>query len=167
MPRFRLSWCDMPMRSTWALSTNDRPSGSWRRCGNGCRSSRYRCIRKDTADRVRSLRGQRPSYTWLGKRETFSFLGFTHICSHSREGHPSAQAVDTPGTDSDKIASDQRAVEVRMHEPIPMQGKWLGPAALPTQLAQRRRRSCATKCSIPICFDHCEPIKSLGYMNLR
>ena len=46
MPRVRSSWFAMRMTSSWAASTSEKRSDSWRTCGSGWRSSRYRCIRK-------------------------------------------------------------------------------------------------------------------------
>jgi group II intron reverse transcriptase/maturase len=61
----------------------------------------------------------------LGKPETFTFLGFTHICSRSRRGGFLLQRK----TRRDRMRAKLRAVKAelkrRMHEPIPQQGRWL------------------------------------------
>jgi group II intron reverse transcriptase/maturase len=62
----------------------------------------------------------------LGKPETFHFLGFTHICSRSRRGVFQLKRQ----TRRDRMRARLRAIKEelrrRMHEPIPLQGKWLG-----------------------------------------
>jgi group II intron reverse transcriptase/maturase len=62
----------------------------------------------------------------LGKPETFNFLGFTHICSRSRRGAFQLKRQ----TRRDRMRARLRAIKEelkrRMHEPIPIQGKWLG-----------------------------------------
>jgi group II intron reverse transcriptase/maturase len=61
----------------------------------------------------------------LGKPETFNFLGFTHICSRSRGGAFQLKRQ----TRRDRMRARLRAIKEelrrRMHEPIPLQGKWL------------------------------------------
>src|SRR5947209_4516590 len=69
---------------------------------------------------------QRRARRGLGKPETFNFLGFTHISGRSRQGafQPKRQ------TPRDRMRAQLRAIKEelkrRMHEPIPVQGKWLG-----------------------------------------
>ena len=62
----------------------------------------------------------------LGKPETFNFLGFTHICGHSRKGYFLLKRK----TRRDRMRARLRAIKEelwrRMHEPIPEQGRWLG-----------------------------------------
>jgi len=61
----------------------------------------------------------------LGKPETFTFLGFTHICGHTRRGGFLLQRK----TRRDRMRAKLRALKAelkrRMHEPIPQQGRWL------------------------------------------
>jgi group II intron reverse transcriptase/maturase len=61
----------------------------------------------------------------LGKPETFSFLGFTHICGRSRRG----LFLLHRRTRRDRMRAKLRALKAelkrRMHEPIPQQGRWL------------------------------------------
>jgi len=61
----------------------------------------------------------------LGKPETFDFLGFTFICGKSRRG----KFLVTRKTRRDrmraKLRDIKKALRLRMHEPIPKQGKWL------------------------------------------
>jgi len=62
----------------------------------------------------------------LGKPETFNFLGFTHICSRSRRGAFQLKRQ----TRRDRMRARLRAIKEelkwRMHDPILIQGKWLG-----------------------------------------
>ena len=62
----------------------------------------------------------------IGKPETFNFLGFTHICGHSRAGHFLLKRK----TRRDRMRARLRAIKGelwrKMHEPIPEQGRWLG-----------------------------------------
>jgi len=61
----------------------------------------------------------------LNKPETFTFLGFTHICGKLRSG----KFVVKRKTRSDRMRTRLRAVKDmlrrRMHAPIPEQGRWL------------------------------------------
>ncbi len=61
----------------------------------------------------------------LGKPETFTFLGFTHICSRSRAG----KFLVKRKTRSDRMRIKLKAIKAdlrrRMHLPIPDQGRWL------------------------------------------
>jgi RNA-directed DNA polymerase len=61
----------------------------------------------------------------LGKPESFSFLGFTFICGKSRQG----TFLLTRKTRRDRMRAKLRAIKQemrrRMHQPIPVQGKWL------------------------------------------
>jgi RNA-directed DNA polymerase len=70
------------------------------------------------AARNRTTRG-------LGKPETFSFLGFTHICGKTRKGRFMLKRI----TDSKRMRAKLHALrgEImrRRHLPIPEQGAWL------------------------------------------
>ncbi len=61
----------------------------------------------------------------LGKPETFNFLGFTFICGKSRQGY----FLLTRKTRRDRMLAKLKMLKEqmrrRMHEPIPVQGKWL------------------------------------------
>jgi len=61
----------------------------------------------------------------LGKPETFSFLGFTHICARTRNDRFKLKRV----TDSKRMRAKLREVKTelkrRRHLPIPEQGRWL------------------------------------------
>jgi RNA-directed DNA polymerase len=62
----------------------------------------------------------------LGKPETFNFLGFTHVCGRSRRGTFQLQRH----TRRDRMRAALREIKEelrrRMHQPLPVQGKWLG-----------------------------------------
>jgi len=61
----------------------------------------------------------------LGKPETFTFLGFTHICARTRNGGFKLKRI----TDAKRMHAKLRKVKAelrrRMHLPIPEQGRWL------------------------------------------
>jgi group II intron reverse transcriptase/maturase len=62
----------------------------------------------------------------LGKPETFNFLGFEHISGRSRAGYFQLRRKSR----RDRMLATLRALKVellrRRHEPIPVQGRWLG-----------------------------------------
>lgn len=68
---------------------------------------------------------QRRTARGLGKPETFTFLGFTHICGRNRRG--AFQLVRF--TRRDRMRATLKAIKEklrqRMHQPIPEQGTWL------------------------------------------
>jgi group II intron reverse transcriptase/maturase len=61
----------------------------------------------------------------LGKPETFNFLGFTFICGKTRRGRFQVKRK----TRRDRMRAKLKAIKLelrhRMHQPIPVQGKWL------------------------------------------
>jgi RNA-directed DNA polymerase len=61
----------------------------------------------------------------LGKPETFTFLGFTHICGKSRSG----KFLVKRKTRGDRMRTRLKTIKVmlrrKMHLPIPEQGRWL------------------------------------------
>lgn len=61
----------------------------------------------------------------LGKPETFTFLGFTHICGKTQKGRFKLKRI----TDKKRMRTKLRAVKTellrRRHLPIPEQGRWL------------------------------------------
>jgi RNA-directed DNA polymerase len=70
------------------------------------------------AARLRAARGQ-------GKPETFSFLGFTHICAATRNGRFWIRRK----TDTRRLRAKLKQVKAeivrRRHQPVPEQGRWL------------------------------------------
>ena len=62
----------------------------------------------------------------LGKPETFQFLGFTHICGKSRQGRFLLQRKSRRDRMRAKLQAIKQELKRRMHQPIPVQGKWLG-----------------------------------------
>jgi RNA-directed DNA polymerase len=61
----------------------------------------------------------------LGKPETFTFLGFTHICGRSRRGGFLLQRKTRRDRMRAKLRTLKAELKQRMHEPIPQQGRWL------------------------------------------
>jgi RNA-directed DNA polymerase len=62
----------------------------------------------------------------LGKPETFNFLGFTFICGKSRRGKFQIRRKTRRDRMRAKLRAIKQEVRRRMHQPIPVQGKWLG-----------------------------------------
>ena len=61
----------------------------------------------------------------LGKPETFNFLGFTFICSKSRRGKFLIKRKTRRDRMRAKLQAIKQELRRRMHQPIPVQGKWL------------------------------------------
>jgi len=61
----------------------------------------------------------------LGKPETFRFLGFTFICSKTRRGRFQIKRKTRRDRMQAKLQAIKRELRERMHQPIPIQGKWL------------------------------------------
>ena len=62
----------------------------------------------------------------LGKPETFNFLGFTHICGHSRAGYFLLKRKTRGDRMQARLRTIKDELRRRLHEPIPEQGRWLG-----------------------------------------
>jgi RNA-directed DNA polymerase len=62
----------------------------------------------------------------LGKPETFNFLGFTFICGKSRRGKFLVKRKTRQDRMRAKLQVIKQELRQRMHQPIPVQGKWLG-----------------------------------------
>jgi RNA-directed DNA polymerase len=62
----------------------------------------------------------------LGKPETFAFLGFTHICGKSRRGYFLLKRKSRRDRMRARLQAIKQELRRRMHQPIPVQGKWLG-----------------------------------------
>ena len=62
----------------------------------------------------------------LGKPETFQFLGFTFICGKSRRGKFLIHRKTRRDRMRMRLKSIKEGLRLRMHQPIPEQGKWLG-----------------------------------------
>jgi RNA-directed DNA polymerase len=62
----------------------------------------------------------------LGKPETFNFLGFTFICGRSRRGKFLIHRKSRSDRMRAKLKEIKGQLRRRMHQPIPVQGKWLG-----------------------------------------
>jgi RNA-directed DNA polymerase len=61
----------------------------------------------------------------LGKPETFNFLGFSFICSKSRRGKFLLKRKTRRDRMRAKLQAIKQELRQRMHQPIPVQGKWL------------------------------------------
>jgi RNA-directed DNA polymerase len=61
----------------------------------------------------------------LGKPETFNFLGFTFICGKTRAGSFQLQRKTRRDRMRTKLRMIKEEMWRRMHQPIPIQGKWL------------------------------------------
>jgi RNA-directed DNA polymerase len=61
----------------------------------------------------------------LGKPETFNFLGFTFICGKTRAGSFQLQRKTRRDRMRTKLRMIKEEMWRRMHQPIPVQGKWL------------------------------------------
>jgi RNA-directed DNA polymerase len=62
----------------------------------------------------------------LGRPETFSFLGFMHICGKTRDGHFSLRRKTVRKRMTAKLREVNALLKQRRHWPIPEQGQWLG-----------------------------------------
>lgn len=61
----------------------------------------------------------------LGKPETFTFLGFTHVCSKSRRGGFMLRRKSRADRMRAKLRDIKEQLRKRMHESIPVVGTWL------------------------------------------
>src|SRR5712692_5547717 len=61
----------------------------------------------------------------LGKPETFNFLGFTFICGKSLRGKFLVKRKTRRDRMRAKLKEIKQELRWRMHQPIPVQGKWL------------------------------------------
>src|SRR5213080_3063544 len=61
----------------------------------------------------------------LGKPETFNFLGFTFICGKTRQDKFQIKRKTRPDRLQAKLKMIKAEMWRRMHQPIPVQGKWL------------------------------------------
>ena len=61
----------------------------------------------------------------LGKPETFTFLGFTFICSKTRRGKFQIKRKSRRDRMRAKLQAIKQELRRSMHQPIPKQGRWL------------------------------------------
>jgi RNA-directed DNA polymerase len=61
----------------------------------------------------------------LGKPETFHFLGFPHICGKTRRGTFQLRRKSRRDRMRATLRAVKEALRRRMHQPIPVQGRWL------------------------------------------
>jgi RNA-directed DNA polymerase len=60
-----------------------------------------------------------------GKPETFTFLGFTHVCTKNRRGWFQLGRVTNRKRMTRKLHEIGTELKARRHDPIPEQGRWL------------------------------------------
>ena len=60
-----------------------------------------------------------------GKPETFNFLGFTHICAKTKGGRFTVLRQTIRKRLQAKLGEVKAELKRRLHEPVPMVGKWL------------------------------------------
>jgi group II intron reverse transcriptase/maturase len=68
---------------------------------------------------------QRRERRGLGKPETFTFLGFKHICGRTQKGRFCLVRKSRHDRMLAKLKAIKEELRRRMHDPIPEQGKWL------------------------------------------
>ena len=117
----------MPTISSWGSSTAARPNGSsenseerLEKFGLALHPEKTRLIEFGRfAAENRRKRGE-------GKPETFTFLGFTHICGRKQleRGFIVKRETATKRLRA-KLSEVKQALLRRRHEPIPEQGAWL------------------------------------------
>src|ERR1700719_438301 len=61
-----------------------------------------------------------------GKPETFTFLGFTHICTPGRSGQFKVRRLTMRQRLQAKLREVKAQLRRRLHDPVPEVGKWLG-----------------------------------------
>lgn len=61
----------------------------------------------------------------LGKPDTFTFLGFTFICSKSRQGRFQVRRKSRGDRMKATLKAVKDGLRRRMHQPVPVQGRWL------------------------------------------
>ena len=69
---------------------------------------------------------ERRARVGLGKPETFNFLGFTHICGKARSGNFLLVRQTIRKRMRAKLEEVKTEIKRRRHQPIPVQGQWLG-----------------------------------------
>ena len=61
----------------------------------------------------------------LRKPDTFEFLGFTYICAKGRGGRFKVKRITSKKKMRSKLHAVKAEMRLRMHHPIPEQGRWL------------------------------------------
>src|SRR6201987_5298842 len=126
MPEVRSSSCATPMTASWASSMRVKPDAfvadmrqRMEKFALSLHPEKTRLIEfgRYAAER-RARRG-------LGQSETFNFLGFTHICGRSRQGVFQLKRQTRRDRMRARLRAIKEELQRRMHEPIPLQGKWL------------------------------------------
>ncbi len=60
-----------------------------------------------------------------GKPESFTFLGFAHICGTTRQGYFTIRRQTARKRLEAKLQTIKQTLRSRMHEPVPKVGEWL------------------------------------------
>src|SRR5262249_53122278 len=61
----------------------------------------------------------------LGAPETFNFLGFTHVCSRTKDGRFRVKRKTMAQRMRAKLREVKDELKRRRHQPVPEQGRWL------------------------------------------
>jgi RNA-directed DNA polymerase len=69
--------------------------------------------------------GSRRKAAGLGKPETFTFLGLTHIVAKARRGHFVIRRKTAGKRSRRKLQEIKRELRRRFHDPVPETGRWL------------------------------------------
>jgi RNA-directed DNA polymerase len=77
----------------------------------------------------------------LGKPETFTFLGFTFICSKTRRGKFQIKRKSRPDRMQAKLQAIKRELRRSMHQPIPQQGSGCSRSSPATSTTTRCRQT--------------------------
>ena len=80
---------------------------------------------QDPPDRVRPLRGGPTRAARVGKPETFHFLGLPTSAGRSRQGGFLLKRKSRRDRMRATLRAVKEALRRRMHQPIPVQGRWL------------------------------------------
>ena len=103
------SSCATPTTSSWASNTGTTPNGSGENCGNVWAQFNLELHPEKTRliefGRFAAERRQRRAQ---GKPATFDLLGFTHICSKTRNGKFTVRRKTIAQTATQETASSQR-----------------------------------------------------------
>ena len=120
--------CATPTTSLSASSMRVTPGASSTRCVSGYRSLHCRFIPGEDSRLIEFGRfaAESRKRRGLGKPETFTFLGFTFICSKTRRGKFQIKRKSRRDRMRAKLQAIKQELRRSMHQPIPQQGKWLG-----------------------------------------
>jgi hypothetical protein len=81
--------------------------------------------RQDPADPVRAFRPADRDERGEGKPESFTFLGFTHICAENSLGRFEVRRITAGLRRRQKLQAIKQELRRRRHEPVAQVGGWL------------------------------------------